>query len=520
MEHQGLTIDQNTQGVSVRRIIDQRAQLLAGAPWMLSLRSGECVSYEELQRRSIDWRALVRARGLRPGDRVGILLADPVAYAVCFVALLSAGLWVAPLDPTVLLTNPRQLDERARQLRLVCVASDHEAPLSVSIEWIDASEQAARDGETESSEEATAYLDGGILLATSGTSGTPKVMALPSAQLLCTASLVARHNELVTADRGFNPLPLWHINAEVVGVLATLVSGASLVLDQGFHRTDFWSLLDEYGVTWINAVPAIISRLVVRKPGEEVPSRIRFIRSASAPLSAIVLEEFEESTGIMVVESYGMTEGASQICANPVRGRRKGGSVGPPVGVELRVTARVELVGADALVHEVGNVEIRGPSVITRYEGAGYEDRFDAQGWLRTGDLGYLDDEGYLFLVGRSDDVINRSGEKIFPREIEDVILGVPGVVAAAVLGRADAVFGQVPVAYVQFDRFTSATPLDEVTRAAQEVAQTLVASFSRTRRPVSVSIVEALPVHATGKVQKKLIVVDDIRVLHEEALT
>jgi acyl-CoA synthetase (AMP-forming)/AMP-acid ligase II len=359
-----------------------------------------------------------------------------------------------------------------------------------------------------------------VILATSGTTGTPKVMLLPVEQLLYTADLVAKHNELELSDRGFNPLPLWHINGEVVALLATLTVGSSLALDDHFHRTGFWSLVDEFEVTWINAVPAIIARLVQLRDDESVPPSVRFIRSASAPLPAVVLEAFEANTGITVIESYGMTEAASQICANPLRGPRKAGSVGPAVGVEVRIAIPTEdQTEMNPLLPGVGHVEIRGPSVIAGYEGTGYEDRFVDGGWLRTGDLGYLDEDGYLFLVGRSDDVINRGGEKIFPREIEDVILGVRGVRGAAVIGLADEVFGQVPIAYVELLGVSDTTAVAELELAAMEIRDALVDSFARARRPVALSVVAQLPRHSTGKIQKKLLESSSIPVLLHEKL-
>jgi acyl-CoA synthetase (AMP-forming)/AMP-acid ligase II len=213
-----------------------------------------------------------------------------------------------------------------------------------------------------------------------------------------------------------------------------------------------------------------------------------------------------------------MTEAASQISANPLDGPRKIGSVGRAVGVEIRVLASQSArPGALAQAHEVGRVEIRGPSVIERYDGAGYEDRFDADGWLDTGDLGYFDDDDFLFLVGRSDDVINRGGEKIFPREIEDVILSVNGVVGAAVIGVADDVFGQVPISYVQLDGVSSSTSIEDLKIATKEIHDALVAAFSRARRPVSINVVAELPAHATGKIQKKVLGVGSVPVLFQE---
>jgi acyl-CoA synthetase (AMP-forming)/AMP-acid ligase II len=158
-------------------------------------------------------------------------------------------------------------------------------------------------------------------LASSGTTGVPKVIPLHQGQLLHTARNVADHHRLTPGDRGFNPLPLFHINAEVVGLLASLVAGSCLVLDDRFHRTRFWALMADRRITWINAVPAIVSRLADPRPDEVIPSRIRFIRSASAPLPVATATRFEANTGIPVVETYGMTEAASQITANPVSGR-------------------------------------------------------------------------------------------------------------------------------------------------------------------------------------------------------
>src|SRR5262249_23317518 len=147
------------------------------------------------------------------------------------------------------------------------------------------------------------------------------------------------HHQLCATDRGFNPLPLFHINAEVVALLATLVAGGTLVLDKRFHRTGFWQLLVDKGITWVNAVPAILSILALNNV-PAVPALVpglRFIRSASAPLPAAAREQIALQTGVTVVESYGMTEAASQITATPLDGGHPRGSVGRPVGVELEI---------------------------------------------------------------------------------------------------------------------------------------------------------------------------------------
>lgn len=480
---------------SLRALIADQARQYGRNPFLLRLGTDDVVSFADLDTVVQRWSSQLRTRSLRSGDRVGLLVRDPLRFAQTFLAMIAMGLWVAPLDPTMNSINVDVLSARLRRLGVHTVFSDLERPATVTVNWFDLSTST----ETASTSPVSRELDaGGVILASSGTTGTPKVMALPVAQLLHTASLVATHNRLTSADRGLNPLPLWHINAEVVALLASLLAGSSLVLDERFHRTNFWALADQYEVTWINAVPAIIARLSNVGDTEVIAERIRFIRSASAPLSPTVMEQFQTAVAIPVIESYGMTEAASQISANPLDGEHKPGSAGIPVGVELRITP-LEQDEPDpfAAPMTVGHVEIRGPSVITHYESAGYEDRFSADGWLRTGDLGYLDDDGYLYLVGRNDDVINRGGEKIFPRELEDALLGVVGVRGVAVVALADDVFGEVPTAYVEL-----AEDCDQDTVLAQ-LRRVVTEGFPKTHWPVSFAIVAQLPAHATGKIQK-----------------
>jgi acyl-CoA synthetase (AMP-forming)/AMP-acid ligase II len=426
-------------------------------------------------------------------------------------------MWVAPFDPTVSTRNLLKIDLRARALGAEVVLSDRDGPDDASLNWITVTDDAppAFDIRHVSTRWSQA---GGVVLSSSGTSGTPKVVALPSAQLLETAQLIATHNRLEVTDRGFNPLPLWHVNAEVVGLLATLVAGASLVLDDRFHRTGFWKIVDDFDVTWINAVPAIISRLVAIDEDEAPPKKVRFVRSASAPLSRALFEEFEALTGIPIIQSYGMTEAASQICANPLNGVRKSGSVGPPVGVEVRI-APMESGASLEGTSFVGHIEIKGPTVITGYESSGYDDRFDNEGWLRSGDLGYFDEDHYLFIVGRTDDLINRGGEKIYPLEIESVLVGVPGVAVVAVIGEPDEVFGQVPVAYVQPDDVAVLNSAKDLSELVGRIRVSVYEGFSKAYRPTTVKLVAKLPVHATGKIGKGLLRNGDVVVAYEERL-
>ncbi|MGH9019944.1 MAG: AMP-binding protein [Acidimicrobiales bacterium] len=465
-------------------LVHTRSRSNPSSPFLVSATSDAELTFGTLATEVERWRARFADEGLAPGSRLGLGVADPLTFATIYLAGLSARLWVVPIDPTLETANPDLFARRAQRTGTTLHAGD--SPHGVTLRRIgDAAGAPTAD-------------DGGVVMASSGTTGTPKVMNLGATQLLDTAALVASHNELTAFDRGFNPLPLFHINAQVVGVLASLHAGSSLVLDDRFHRTNFWATVERLGVTWVNAVPAIISRLLPLHDDERVAASIRFVRSASAPLSSGLMATFEAETGLVIIESYGMTEAASQICANPLVGPRRAGSVGRPVGVNVRVVN----AGGSAAAGDVGDVEITGPTVVDHYDGPGYEDRFSADGWLRTGDVGYLDDDGYLFLVGRSDDVINRGGEKIYPREIEEVLARSSDVRAVCVVGEDHPVFGQVPVAYVELVNVDESTDVETIAPIVKELRETLMSAFSRTRRPASLRVVAALPTHATGKVQ------------------
>jgi acyl-CoA synthetase (AMP-forming)/AMP-acid ligase II len=388
------------------------------------------------------------------------------------------------------------------------VIADRSIVGEIDVDWAELGDQSSLYGGMNTKPGTTVRfrgVSGGVVLASSGTTGTPKLIPLHQHRLLHTARGVSGHHELTSSDRGFNPLPLFHINAEVVGLLASLVAGSCLVLDDRFHRTDFWELMAHRNITWINAVPAIISRLAEPEADEAIPSGIRFIRSASAPLPTATTARFEANTGIAVLETYGMTEAASQITANPLVGERKPGSVGLPVGVELRIVPTTSAGEPFGDVGDmVGHVEIRGPSVIRAYGGDHYRDRFDGDGWLRTGDLGHCDGDGYLYLDARIDDVINRGGEKVFPREIEEIVAEDHDVAAVTVVGAPDPELGQVPVAFLVLYGVDDASNLEVARTAVTRIHHHLNSTLVRSKRPVSISVVRELPTGATGKVQRR----------------
>jgi acyl-CoA synthetase (AMP-forming)/AMP-acid ligase II len=468
-------------------------------------RGTQQVSFADLARRKLAWSSALEAAHLPRGARVALRLSDPVEYACGYICLLALGQVVVPLDPRA----PAREEERIRSATepVATISGPGEGTLVLDREPAPLLPDGPRDADRErwhSPNLLPAWpgaraCGAGVLLTSSGTTGPPKGIFLDEDQLAYVAEGIASHHRLGPDDRCLCPLPLFHVNAPVVALLASLVVGACVVLDDRFHRSRFWELVADAGITWINAVPAIIAVLAQSPEPDHPHNVVRFVRSASAPLPVSVLERFEAQEGLPILETYGMTEAASMITANPLAGPRKPGSVGQPVGVELRVQ------GADGRAAgqgEVGRVELRGRGVITAYTFGARNGAISCDGWLDSGDLGYLDNDGFLYLVGRADDLINRGGENIYPREIEEVLACHPLVREAVVVGRADPILGAYPVAYV-----TAVAEIDRGLDLGEELLAWCGARLSGYKVPQELSIVDSLPRGPTGKVLRRQLV-------------
>jgi oxalate---CoA ligase len=501
MSMTSLSRSDTTITIGIRALIEQRRDQPRRVAFVEGA-TGRSLTWADVAERSAAWQAAGQELA---GWRVGLLIADPIEMAAAVLGSLGAGMTIVPINPAA---TPAELTDRIGTLGLAAVVVD-EADDTVVAAAAAAGADVWRSDEGQPRLAAHSLADPRrlpgdgptLVLASSGTTGAPKIIPLSEDQLLFTAERVVAHQELTADDRGYSPLPLFHINGLVVGVVSTLVAGSRLVLDRRFSARSFWTVVAQQEVTWLNLVPAIIGVLAsVSPPPPDVARRIGFARSASAPLPAAARERFEALTGIGVLETYGMTEAASQIAANPRHQEdRRPGSVGRPVGLELRI---VDGSGCPVPPGTVGQVEIRGVSVARAYwtpAGARPAMRAatDANGWLATGDLGRIHVEGFVYLVGRVDDVINRGGEKVYPREIEEVLLRDPCVKAAVVVGRPHPTLGEEPVAFVEaVDDCT--TSEDLIARLERRSADEL----ARFRRPASIEVMAHLPVGPTGKVR------------------
>lgn len=487
--------------VQMANLVGARSRLLGEQPAYLNATTGEALSWTTLHSLTSRWHALATDFRLPARSRVGLVVADPLAFAGSYIACLAAGLAAVPIDPSVPAAEVLATSARLRVDVLATDRGDLFDSVSPRPLWRAGvgSVRPVRGAPADAWPSDSAALRPAALLASSGTSGAPKVVPLEERQLLAAAARIARHHHLGLGDRGYTPLPLFHVNAQVVGLLSALVSGSTLVVDNRFHASDYWARVGEWRPTWLNTVPAMLATLAeLAPPSEREMCRVRFARSASAPLRVDIESGFERHAGIGVLQTYGMTEVASQLTANPLDElMRRRGSVGLAVGVEVAVrdsSGRTLDAGAPGMVH------VRGDGVISSYLVAGdaapeyTRSARDSHGWLPTRDVGWFDDDGFLHLVGRADDAINRGGEKLYPVEIERVLTANPNVAAAVVIGAPNDRLGEVPLAYVVTRR--SLGPAHE-----GDLARTCAAELPPHKRPVEIRRLRSLPTGPTGKV-------------------
>ena len=339
--------------------------------------------------------------------------------------------------------------------------------------------------------------DVALLLHTSGTTSRPKIVPLTHTNLTASAENIRFALELTPDDRCLNVMPLFHIHGLVAGVLASLAGGASVWATPGFDALKVFRWFDEVEPSWYTAVPSMHQAIVARAARNAdslAQMKLRLIRSSSAPMPTQVLAALEETFGCPVVESYGMTEAAHQITSNPLPPReRKPGTVGIAAGPQVAV------LGADGKrvpSGVAGEIVIKGENVTKGYRNnptANAEAFVD--GWFRTGDQGVMDPDGYLTITGRLKELINRGGEKISPREVDEVLMDHPAVASAVTFALPHPKLGEVPAAAIVLE--------DGQQASEQELKDFAATRLSDFKVPRKLVFVPEIPKGATGKLQR-----------------
>ncbi len=492
---------------SLQHLLDHQAERIPDAPALLGP-GRHPLTYARL-RQHIDRTArTLRAMGIGREDRVAVVLPNGPELVAAILSVASCAI-CAPMNAAL---GADELDRYFSDLRLRALITQTEldsatcrVARSHAIEII--SLEAVADGAAglftlpgapgAKPLEAASPGDVALLMLTSGTTSRPKAVPLTHANICASAFISGEALMLGENDRCLNVLPLFHGHGLFATVLTSLAAGSGLVCTPGCDVNRFFDWLTEFRPTWYSAVPtmhqAILSQ--ARQRGDRAPHRLRFIRSASAPLPPAVAAELERTFEAPVIEFYGMTETASApIACNPFPPRaRKTGSVGVPVGLQVAV---LDPEGARVPNGQAGQVVVRGASVMGSYDGdAAATQAAFAGDWFKTGDHGFFDQDGYLVLIGRKQEIINRGGEKIAPREIDEVLLEHPAVAEVATFGVPHATLGEDVAAAVVLRPRVVAT--------AKDVRQFAASRLAEFKVPRQVLFVDDLPKTPSGKVQR-----------------
>ncbi len=473
------------------------------------------MSYQGLVAVMHDTVKTLNSIGIGRGDRVAIVLPNGAEMATAFLAV-AAGASAAPLNP---LYRADEFDfymsdlgakalmvlegdntpaigvAQARDIPvLTLVPSDVAGAFSIKHDGIAASD-AALSGVSQPEDEA-------LVLHTSGTTSRPKVVPLSNLNVTTSAHNIKSSLMLTEQDRGLNIMPMFHIHGLIASLLSSMAAGAEVVFSPGFNALKIFQWFDEVKPSWYTAVPTMHQAIVSRaKRNVDILAgmKLRFVRSSSSSLPVPVMEDVEATFGCAVIEAYGMTEAAHQMASNPLPpAARKPGSVGREAGPEICI---LTADGAAVATGGEGEICIRGANVFSGYENndAANAEAFHGD-WFRTGDQGYLDDEGYLRISGRLKEIINRGGEKISPREVDDIIQAHSDVAQVVTFALPHPKLGEEVAAVIVLEEAAAGKDAIEVENNIKAFAAEKLADF---KVPRVIKFLDEIPKGATGKLQR-----------------
>ncbi|CRK49163.1 putative acid--CoA ligase [Rhodococcus sp. RD6.2] len=450
------------------------------------------LTYREFADRVDAFAAQLHRSGLRRGDTVAVVLPNRVELLVALMAAWRLGAAATPVNPNFTETEAQyQIDDAAAVLVVTAQEGDRtdgrptitvaDMELVVDPGWI--------------APPPPAGADLALLIYTSGSTGRPKGVMLDHDNLHYMTGAMVQTFTLTADDHCMLVLPLFHVNAICVSFLAPMRVGGQLSVTGHFSASRFFDDVARLRPTYFSAVPTIYA-LLASQPGaaDRDVSSLRFGVCGAAPISKELLERAEATLGLVVVEGYGLTEGTCASTCNPVDGPRKLGTVGPALpGQRIAIAGpNGELLPQGA----VGEVLVAGPNVMSGYLGRPDDTaRTVVDGWLHTGDVGRIDEDGHLVLVDRIKDMIIRGGENIYPKEIENALATHGAVLESAVVGAPHQLYGEVPVAYVVI--------YPDATATAAELTDHLRDRIAKVKLPTEIHVVEALPRNPVGKIDK-----------------
>jgi acyl-CoA synthetase (AMP-forming)/AMP-acid ligase II len=493
---------------TIRYYVDKRAREQPDKIYMIAPEPGLELTYGKLREDSIDLGKRLLKMGLQKGDKVSFMMSNGYQTTKLFLGIMYSGFVVAPLN---LQAQPSQLQYVAEHsdTKIVFVTEAEKGRLLEAVKGVGRKiEVIVIENDAERilpDQDLSGYTlptvdeeDPALLLYTSGTTGTPKGVILCHRNMVAGGEYTTLAHELKPEDRALCSLPLYHINGQVVTAVSPLVSGGSVVMPHKFSVNNFWEYISQYGCTWFSVVPTIISYLT---SATEIAAKnyrldqLRFGRSASSALPPSLHKAFEKKFGISIVETMGLTETAAPVFSNPLeQSKRKYGSPGQAVGNVAKI---VDKQGREVPRRTVGEIMIKGDNVMKEYykNSAETEKALETDGWLHTGDLGYMHEDGFVFVTGRLKELIIKGGENIAPREIDEALYRHPSVLDAAAVGIPDDRYGEEILACVCLKPGECCTE--------EELLNHCHTHLGEFKTPKKIVFMEDLPKGPSGKIQR-----------------
>ncbi len=474
------------------------------------------VSYSQLDALSNKVANFLYDLGIRKGDKVSVYLPNMPEFVYLYLGIPKIGAVTGPVnalfkprevkfvvghsEAKAIVTIPKFM-ERVNQIKgelhnleyIIVIGKSVEGTLNYGELMEKASPDAPPEVDIDEKEDPAA------ILYTSGTTGFPKGVLQTHFNIRRNAEMI---RDFLKANEHFRfmlILPLFHVNAQIVTVMAPLSIGASCILTPGFSAQTHWETVAKYKASSFSCVPTVLS-VLLRMPHENLDlSSLKFIICGAAPLPVEVFKEFEKTFKCKIVEGYGLTEGTCASSVNPIptetEDRRKVGSIGIPLpGNEMKI---VDSNGNDVPANNKGEIVVKGDNIMKEYfknPEANAETLKDR--WLYTGDIGYMDDDGFFFITDRKKDMIIRGGENIYPREIEEVIYSHPAVLLGTVIGVRDEIYGELPKAFIVLKEGESITEEEIIAYCKKHLADFKVPKYVEFRT--------SLPQTPTGKIMKQ----------------
>ncbi|HKP86060.1 MAG TPA: long-chain-fatty-acid--CoA ligase [Blastocatellia bacterium] len=496
---------------NIRELLEAQVERSPDKEFLFLESDGRVLTYREFDAEVNRAARMLLSAGVAKGERASLYLTNRAEYLIFYFACFKVGAWACPVnahlkpqeieyivansEAGIIVTQP-DLYPNLSEARAHVSSLGNVIVIEDGGQWSVENQRLINDNQPPPAD--ISGDDEAVIIYTSGTTGKPKGVLLTHGNILSNAEQIADWLRLTEDDRSLMIMPLFHVNALMTTAMAALWVGASIVLAPRFSASRHWETVSRFGVTYFGSVATMLSLLNHTYP-EGMPAtldtgRLRFALCGSAPVPVEVIRVFESLFHCPVIEGYGLSESTCRSTFNPVDERRRAGSVGLPIGNEVRVFDETDTeLGPD----RVGEIVLRGPNVMKGYyKNAAATEAVFRSGWFHTGDLGYKDRDGFFYVVDRKSDMIIRGGENVYPREIDEVLYGHPKVKDAATIGTPDPLYGEEIKSFVVLREGCQATE--------EEIREFCRARLADFKCPKAIEFLDDIPKGPTGKLLKR----------------